>query len=299
MDTSNSRNLSFSVSPSELASLIGMPNAPLIIDVRRQAPFESATHVIAMAQRCDPGAIDSLIQSMPPRDVIVYCVYGHQVGQEAAAALCQAGWSTRFLAGGIAGGQVDVDTVDDIKTWQSTRPLTMRKRPDLGVTGLTPSRWITRSRPKIDRIACPWLIRRFIDSRAQFLYVPTATVLTEAKRLNAIAYDTPGAPISHEGDLCSFDALLAAFDLQSDLALAELANIVRAADTDTLDRAPQAAGLLALSQGLSSQYAADDLAMLEAAMPMYDALYAWCRLQTTGQTQTHNWTPESMQAKQP
>jgi hypothetical protein len=116
----------------------------------------------------------------------------------------------------------------------------------LGITGPQPSRWITRERPKIDRIACPWLIRRFVDAQAEFFYVPTAQVFDEARRLNAVAYDIPGAPITHVGELCSFDAVLRAFGLQ-DPALAVLATIVRGADTDRLDLAPQSAGLLALS----------------------------------------------------
>jgi hypothetical protein len=162
-------------------------------------------------------------------------------------------------------------------------------RPDLGVGLAQPSRWITRERPKIDRIACPWLVLRFIDPRAEFHFVPTQQVFSEAKRLNALAYDIPGAPISHEGELCSFDALLAAFGLRS-LALERLAHIVRGADTDQLHLAPQSAGLMALSLGLSRLHQ-DDHRMLEAALPMYDALYAWCR---DAQDEPHSWRPETM-----
>ena len=169
----------------------------------------------------------------------------------------------------------------------------MRKRADWGVTGEQASRWITRERPKIDRIACPWLIRRFIDPRAEFFYVPTAQVFSEAARLQAVAYDIPGAPVSHEDERCSFDALLQGFDLHSP-ALDLLATIVRGADTDRLDLAPQSAGLLALSLGLSRVHASDDLAMLEAAMPMYDALYAWCCDRVRAQDEPHNWKPETM-----
>ena len=173
----------------------------------------------------------------------------------------------------------------------------MTKRADWGVTGEQPSRWITRARPKIDRIACPWLIRRFIDARAEFFYVPTAQVLDDAKRLNAVAYDIPGAPVSHEGELCSFDVLLRAFELKSP-ALEMLARIVRGADTDRLDIAAQSAGLLALSLGLS-QLHADDHAMLEAAMPLYDALFAWCSsvvdaARQSKKAETHSWAPGSV-----
>jgi hypothetical protein len=138
-----------------------------------------------------------------------------------------------------------------------------------------PSRWITRARPKIDRIACPWLILRFIDAQARFFYVPTEQVFAEAERLGAIPFDLPDAPVTHQGELCSFDALIAAYDLQ-DPALQALAVIVRGADTDRLDLAPQSPGLLALSQGLSLTHP-DDQKMLQAALPLYDALYAWCR----------------------
>ena len=139
------------------------------------------------------------------------------------------------------------------------------------------SRWITRARPKIDRIACPWLVLRFIDPHAEFFYVPAAQVFAEAARLGAIAYDLPGAPVAHEGESCSFDALVEAYDLR-DPALAALARIVRAADTGRPALSPQAAGLLAVSQGMSLLHA-DDHAMLAATLPVYDALYAWCGAQ--------------------
>ena len=152
-----------------------------------------------------------------------------------------------------------------------------------------PSRWITRERPKIDRIACPWLVLRFIDPDAQFLYVPTPKVLSEAARLGALAYDIPGAPFSHEGELCSFDSLKQAFGLR-DPGLATLATIVRGADTGRLDLAPQSAGLLALSLGLSRLHG-DDHAMLAAALPLYDALYEWCKW---AQGESHGWNPAGM-----
>jgi len=231
--------------------------------------------------------------------IIVYCVYGHNVSEDAVNILRNAGWDAHTLAGGIEGGQEGADTPEAIAGWRADRPLLIRKRPDLGVTGEQPSRWITRERPKIDRIACPWLVRRFIDPRAEFLYVESARVLSEAGRLKAVAYDIPGAPITHDGELCSFDTLLRAFDLQGLPALDLLARIVRGADTDRLQLAPQSAGLLAFSLGLSALHSTDDLAMLEAAMPLYDALYAWCRSQTAGRTETHSWNPDAMKAACP
>ena len=147
----------------------------------------------------------------------------------------------------------------------------------------THSKWVTRERPKIDRIACPWLIRRYIDPRAQFLYVPAAEVRTVAQAQQAIPYDVPEVQFSHRGDLCSFDAFLEDFELD-DPALAELARIVRGADTGRLELAPQSSGLLAVSLGLSVNYA-DDHAMLEQGMVVYDALYAWIR---SARAEVHN-----------
>jgi hypothetical protein len=149
-----------------------------------------------------------------------------------------------------------------------------------------PTRWVTRERPKIDRIACPWLIRRFVDAQAQFLYVPTPEVFAAAEREAAVAYDIPGAPFSHDGEACSFDALVQHFDLHNE-ALATVATIVRGADTDAHHLAPQAAGLHAISLGLSLNYA-DDHAMLEQGMVIYDALYAWA---AKAQGERHNWKP--------
>ena len=151
-----------------------------------------------------------------------------------------------------------------------------------------PSRWITRARPKIDRIACPWLVLRFIDPRAEFFYVPREDVFTRAAELHAVPYDIEGAPITHEWERCSFDALLRAYALD-DPALERLATIVRGADTDRLDLAPQSAGLLAISLGLSHLHA-DDHAMLQAALPVYDALYAWCR---SCVAETHTWVVQA------
>ena len=147
--------------------------------------------------------------------------------------------------------------------------------------------WITRERPKIDRIACPWLIARFIDKEAEFVYVPAEEVFRIAEQTGAIPYDIPGAELSHVGELCSFDAFLKKYDL-SDPALQALAVIVRGADTSQLDLTPQSAGLYAISLGLSHCYT-DDHEMLRHGLVMYDALYAWCQ---HCQGETHNWPPK-------
>ena len=137
-------------------------------------------------------------------------------------------------------------------------------------------RWITRERPKIDRVACPWLIARFIDREAEFLYVPSNQVRETAQARDAVPYDVPGVHFTHEGELCSFDAFLKHYRLSGDPALERLALIVRGADTGKLDLAPQASGLLAVSRGLSRLFP-DDHEMLKHGMVLYDALYAWCK----------------------
>jgi rhodanese-related sulfurtransferase len=284
---------SLSISPAQLAAALGSPSAPLVLDVRRPARFAESQRILPAARHCAPEDVARFAAGHTPGDVVVYCVYGHEVGLEAARTLRAAGWNARYLAGGIEGGQDGVDAPQAVADWRDQPLPRLRKRADLGVTGEKPSRWITRERPKIDRIACPWLIRRFIDRQAEFFYVPAAQVFDEAKRLGAVPYDIPDAPITHEWELCSFDALLKAFDLD-DPALRKLALIVRGADTDRLSLAPQSGGLLALSLGLSALHAHDDHAMLEAAMPMYDALYAWCR---AAQGETHRWDAHLLEKK--
>jgi len=147
--------------------------------------------------------------------------------------------------------------------------------------------WITRERPKIDRIACPWLIARFIDAEAEFLYVPAQEVLDVAAATGAIPYDIPDVELSHVGELCSFDAFLKKYALDTP-ALQQLAAIVRGADTSNLALTPQSAGLYAISLGLSHNFA-DDHALLQQGMVMYDALYAWCE---HCQSESHNWPPK-------
>ena len=147
-------------------------------------------------------------------------------------------------------------------------------------------KWITRERPKIDRIACPWLIKKFVDEEAEFIYVPKEKVFEKAREVNAIPYDIPGAEYSHEGDRCTFDFILKKHQL-SQPALHQLAVIVRGADTNRFDLAPQAAGLWAISAGLSYNYK-DDFEQLEIGMKIYDALYSWALYV---QNEKHTWNP--------
>lgn len=284
MDTVQ-QDLPHSVSRGELAARLGRPDAPLLLDVRRTPRFQQSDRLVAGARHCPPEQVQAFAGAETPRDTIVYCVHGHEVSRTAAQTLREAGWPARYLAGGLEGGEDGVDAAGDIARWRAEPLPLIRKRPDLGVTGERPSRWITRARPKIDRVACPWLVLRFIDPRAEFFYVPAERVFEEAARLGAVPYDIEGAPISHAWERCSFDALVAAFELR-DAALDALAAIVRGADTDRLSLAPQAAGLLAVSLGLSAQHADDDHAMLRAALPVYDALHAWC---ATARGETHQW----------
>lgn len=148
-------------------------------------------------------------------------------------------------------------------------------------------RWITRERPKIDRVACPWLITRFIDPQAEFLYVPSGDVLRIAAEKDATPYDIPGVELTHEGELCSFDAFVKKYQL-NEPALQQLAKIVRGADTSRLDLTPQSAGLYAISLGLSQRYSGDH-EMLSHGLILYDALYAWCK---ECQGESHNWPPQ-------
>ena len=263
-----------SIDSTTLYSQLGSARAPLLLDVRRPQAFDEDDRLIASALRPEGDLVAFANRVAAARPIVVYCVRGHEVGQDAARLLSQAGHQAWFLEGGI-------------EAWRTAGLPTLIRRPE--GRGPGGSRWITRERPKIDRIACPWLISRFIDPLARFEYVPAARVLDEAKARGAVAYDLPGAAVTHRGERCSFDALLEDFAL-TEPALDRLATIVRGADTDRHDLAPQCAGLLATSLGLSRRFARD-LEMLEHAMPVYDGLYAWCRAECEGKSERHHWDP--------
>ena len=254
-----------SISPAALRQSLRSARPPILIDVRRAERFLESPYVIQGALRRDPGDVQEWKETLPKgAEVIVYCVHGHEVSQDAAKAL-----GARYVEGGIEGWRESGGELDPKPKAASTR-------------------WVTRERPKIDRIACPWLVRRFVDPEAEFLYVPTREVRSVAQERQAIPYDIPDVHFSHEGDACSFDAFLKHFHLH-DPALEELAIIVRGADTNRLGLAPQAAGLAAISLGLSRVFP-DDSKMLEQALVVYDALYAWCR---EGKNEIHTWNPET------
>ena len=266
-----------STSSQNASRLVGTPDAPLFVDVRKAADFAASEYFIPGSIRWDYDAGDAAPAEVNnATNAVAYCVKGLHVGITGAEKLRASDRDATFLEGGL-------------REWMATDAPRVKKRPDLGVTGESVSRWVTRARPKIDRIACPWLVRRFIDPRAEFFYVPTSEVFAFAKVNNAVAYDIPGAPIEHAGPLCSFDNFLRAFELTSP-ALERIATIVRGADTDALNLAPQSAGLLAISLGYSKNIA-DDHAMLHAMMPVYDALYRWVLDAVEATDEKHNWKP--------
>lgn len=241
-----------SISAAELRKSLSSSSPPLVIDVRRNERFFEAKDLIRGAVRRDPAQVADWSKALPSKaNVVVYCVHGHEVSQNAAKAL-----GARYLEGGI-------------EAWREMGGDLFNKPKN------SASRWVTRERPKIDRIACPWLVRRFIDPGAEFLYVPAAEVKRIAEKETATPYDVAEVEFTHVGERCSFDAFVDKFHLQ-DPALDALATIVRGADTGRLDLAPQSPGLLAISQGLSMNFP-DDHQMLEHGTVMYDALYAWCR----------------------
>ena len=259
------------ISPLELEQRLAAFPPPTLVDVRRAPAFAADPAVIPGAVKRDPERVVGWADTLEPwRPVVVYCVHGHEVGSDVATALRARGLDARHLAGGL-------------DAWRAAGLATAPWR--------TPTRWVTRERPKIDRIACPWLVRRFVDASAEFHYVPPAEVRAFAAAHDATAYDIPDVAYSHVGPECSFDAFVRLHALDHP-ALSTLATIVRGADTGVPALAPQAPGLVAASLGLSALFA-DDHAMLKWGMLVYDALYEWCR---EAQAETHGWYPEKLRA---
>ena len=259
----------------QLARLVGTPKAPTILDVRREA-------IRAGDPRLLPGARALAEADLSPEGlariaagfqgpVVVVCAEGHRLSQGTAAWLRHEGVHAEYLMGGQAAWTAaNLPLIDPGK-------ITARDAHARSI-------WVTRSRPKIDRIACPWLIRRFIDPRAVFLFVAPAEVQGVAERFGAMPYDIEGVFWSHRDDLCTFDVVLAEFGLSTP-ALDRLGLVARGGDTDRPALAPQWARLLAASLGLSRMYS-DDLEQLEAGIALYDAFYRWARDATEEQ---HNW----------
>lgn len=260
-----------SITVSQLARLVGTPDAPVILDVRIDEDFTEDPCFIPSSFRHPFQRVEDLAGRLQGRRVVVACWKGLKLSEGVAAVLRTSGIEAEFLEGGCTG-------------WRDAgQPMVPEAiLPGRNSEGQTV--WVTRHRPKIDRIACPWLIRRFVDPQARFLFVSPAQVDAVADRFGATPFDVEHVFWSHRGEHCSFDTMLEEFQLQTE-PLLRLATIVRAADTNRHDLAPEAAGLLAASLGLSRMYK-DDLRQLEAGMGLYDALYRWAR-DATGEG--HDW----------
>lgn len=252
------------ITPAQLSRLMGTSDCPLILDVRTAEDLAADPRLIPTARHAAHLGVAALAD--PSRRAVVSCNRGRKLSEGAAALLRAHGMEAEVLEGGHL-------------AWVAAG-LPLVPRAALAGTGL----WVTRHRPKIDRIACPWLIRRFINPAARFLFVAPAEVPAVASLFGAMPFDIEDIVLSHRGEDCTFDAMISDFGL-SHPALDRLALVVRAADTDRHDLSPQAAGLLALSVGLSRMYR-DDLAQLEAGMTLYDALYRWAR---DGFDEGHDW----------
>lgn len=268
-----------SISPDKLARLLGTGRAPVIIDVRERDALEADPRLIPGSVHLPYETAAEWAAAYRDKAVAVSCQKGKKLAEGAAAWLRHFGADAEVVEGGF-------------EAWRDARlPLVPAAAlPVRNSAGATV--WVTRSRPKIDRIACPWLIRRFVDPSAVFLFVSPPEVGAVAERFGATPFDVEGVFWSHRGDLCTFDVMLAEFGLSTE-PLEHLATIVRGADTNRLELAPEAAGLLAVSLGLSRMYA-DDLEQLDAGMLLYDALYRWARDATD---ETHNWPSNSRGAK--
>ncbi len=254
------------ITPAQLMRLIGTPDAPIILDVRLDDDLAADPRLIPGSWHLPHTAFNPVPPHLHGNRIAVACQRGKKLSEGVAALLRTEGIAAESLEGGT-------------EAWASAG-LPMIPRNAVPPTGL----WVTRHRPKVDRIACPWLVRRFVDPSARFLFVAPAEVLAVAERFDAIPFDIEGVTFSHRGDHCTFDAMLDDFDLHTE-ALDRLALVVRAADTDRHDLSPQAAGLLALSVGLSRMYR-DDLQQLDAGIALYDALYRWAR---DGHEEGHDW----------
>ncbi|KMW57040.1 Superoxide dismutase SodM-like protein [Candidatus Rhodobacter oscarellae] len=255
------------ITPQQLNRLIGTPECPVIVDICTDEDFAADPRLIPTALRWDHGDPAGLARHIGTQRAVIACQKGKKLSQGLTSWLRSEGVMAENLSGGVA-------------AWFELPGAQAVPAAAIPANAV----WVTRHRPKIDRIACPWLIRRFVDRRARFLFVAPSEVQAVAERFDATPFDITGAKYSHRDDGCTFDAMLEAFGLRS-AALDRLATIIRAADSNRHDLAPQAAGLLAVSVGLSRQYK-DDHQQLEAGLWLYDALYRWAR---DGHEETHNW----------
>lgn len=268
-----------SINVQKFARLVGTARGPAIIDVRTEDDFAADPRLVPGSRRRPFAEAKAWSAEYTGRSAVVVCQRGLKLSEGAAAWLRHSGAEAESLEGGL-------------EAWRAAGlPLVpAAKLPPRDEQGRTV--WVTRARPKVDRIACPWLIRRFVDPGAVFLFVAPAEVAAVADRFAATPFDIEGVFWSHRGETCTFDTMVEEFALGTD-PLLRLATIVRGADTARPDLAPQAAGLLAVSLGFSRLYS-DDLGQLDAAMGVYDALYLWCR---DAVEEGHNWPSAKNPAK--
>ena len=259
------------ITVSQLSRLIGTPAVPVLIDVRVDEDFAQDPYLIPTAMRRAHRDLEAMAPQLVGKRVVVYCQKGMKLSQGAMSILR----GYRVEAESLVGGYLAWRDAGEVRIPAARIPL---------ANGAEHSVWVTRHRPKIDRMACPWLIRRFIDSHARFLFVAPAEVLGVAERFDATPFDIDGVHWSHRGDRCTFDTIIEEFDLGTD-PLRRLATIVRGADTNRHDLAPESAGLLAASLGLSRMFR-DDHQQVEAGMQLYDAFYRWTR---DANEETHDW----------
>lgn len=258
------------ITSDKLSRIIGTSNVPVIIDVRTDDDFAADPRLIPGSVRRDYRTVEAWSLEVNGPSILI-CQKGQKLSHGVAAYLRHEGAESEVLEGGF-------------EAWRAAGGLLVpnEKIPPRDIQGRTV--WVTRARPKIDRIACPWLIRRFVDRSAVFLFVPSSEVPAVAERFGATPFDIEDIFWSHRGELCTFDVMIEEFSLKSE-PLLHLAAIVRGADTARLDLAPEVPGLLAASLGLSRMFN-NDLEQLEAGMTLYDAFYRWCRDATD---ETHNW----------
>lgn len=262
------------LSPTTLMRLIGGPDAPVLVDVSIDPDFDEDPFLVPTAFRHPHKDMAGLMDRIGDRPSLIICQKGAKLSHGVAARLRAQGLTSQNLTGGNYG-------------WRDAGLPRVNTAAFAGIEKGA-SLWVTRHRPKIDRIACPWLIRRFVDPNAEFLFVPPADVQGVAERFDAVPFDIADTHWSHRGEQCTFDTMIAEFGLSHE-PLDRLATIVRAADTDQHNLAPQAAGLLAVSIGLGRMFK-DDMQQLNNGMLIYDALYRWAR---DGFSETHDWVPNT------
>jgi rhodanese-related sulfurtransferase len=265
---------SYSISPNGLWNAIATTESPLIIDVRRRDVYEPSPHLLPGAQWRDPGTAQQWPHELDRmRPLVVACKAGREMSQLVVAQLRSDGVDARVLTGGYEG-------------WAAAGLPFVAKQELDRIAPKRPSLWVTRRRPKIDRVACPWLIRRFLDPNARILFVDPDEVPNVARESGGVPFDIKDVELSHAGERCSFDTMLKLFGLEGEPSLARLALIVRGADTARPDLAPESAGLHAVSLGLSALAGDDDHGLLQRGFLVYDALFAWLRFAAE---ERHNW----------